>query len=75
MYRFTGANGIWWWDAAQIQNADSSWENLWSVSVRIYDSQNFGTPVTLCVSPGWIVYYNTSANDRGSSHKYNGSAC
>lgn len=76
MYRFTGADDAWWWGQSAISNDDSSWYSKWSVTVRVYDYDSYGGPVTVCLKSytGWTS--NSYANDRGGSHKWNGvSSC
>lgn len=76
-YRFTTASSNWSLVSyANLYNEDSSWRSRWTVPVTVYDSTNYGGGRTICVNVNWDVYYATGANDRGSSHKWDGrSAC
>jgi hypothetical protein len=76
-YRFTTANSNWSLVSyANLYNEDSSWASRWTVPVTVYDYTNYGGGRTICVNVNWNVYCATGANDRGSSHKWDGrSAC
>ncbi len=59
----------------QIHDKDSSWRNSWTVDVRVYDRQGYGLPVTICVRSGGRIGVGASAENRGASHKHDGSNC
>lgn len=72
-FKFTVASSN--WSAVSyvdLFNEDSSWRSRWTVPVVVYDGLQFSGPQTLCVNINWDVYYANGANDRGSSHKWDG---
>ncbi|WP_166442279.1 peptidase inhibitor family I36 protein [Nakamurella flava] len=72
-YKFTQANTNWSFTSyANLYNEDSSWRSRWDVPVVVYDYTQFSGAQTICVAQGWDVFYNSSASDRGSSHKWDG---
>jgi len=77
---FTGLQVNWygddgWWED-NINNQDSSWANRGvtgpgvPASVAVYDGRWQLGSQTICVPPNSYVFYNSSANDRGSSHEW-----
>jgi len=72
MYRFAGADWTWAYHRPAINDQDSSWYNNWSVPSVVYLNASYEGGMTVCVNSGTGVWYNASANDKGSSHKWDG---
>ncbi len=72
-FKFTAASSNWSAVSyANLYNEDSSWRSRWTVPVVVYDYTQYAGSQTLCVNVNWDVFYNNSASDRGSSHKWDG---
>lgn len=70
-YQFAGNNTS--WHSWAIADDDSSWYNRGTsgLRVQVYKNTNYNS-TTICLSMGQKVSGNSSANDEGSSNKWNG---